>query len=87
MSEKRAYVSEADYARRMKETVLPYLNARRYDGYFAGYDGNLLHYVKYAAAAATAGRKRRKKRRLFRMGLRNRRKSGANLPIIFCKRV
>ena len=46
MSEKRAYVSEADYARRMKETVLPYLNARRYDGYFAGYDGNLLHYVK-----------------------------------------
>lgn len=55
MSEKRAYVSEADYARRMKETVLPYLNARRYDGYFAGYDGNLLHYVKYAAGGGDGG--------------------------------
>ena len=55
MSEKRAYVSEADYARRMKETVLPYLNARRYDGYFAGYDGNVLQFVTSSAGGGDGG--------------------------------
>lgn len=53
MSErKRAYISETDYARAMAEKVLPYLNARRFDGYFSGYDGNALHYVKYGVNAA-----------------------------------
>ncbi|MBQ5973592.1 MAG: alpha/beta hydrolase [Oscillospiraceae bacterium] len=35
----RAYLTETDYARRMDETVLPYLAARRQDRTLAGYDG------------------------------------------------
>lgn len=43
------FVPEADYPSEMKSRVMPYIDARRTDGYTGGYDGKPLHYVKYAA--------------------------------------
>lgn len=45
------FIPESDYPAEMKSRVLPYINARRSDGYFDGYDGKSLHYVKYALHA------------------------------------
>ena len=41
------FVSESNYVTEMKSRVLPYINARRKDGYLDGYDGKSLHYVSY----------------------------------------
>lgn len=48
------FVPEADYPAEMKDRVMPYIGARRSDGYFAGYDGNPIHYVRYACDAPKA---------------------------------
>ena len=48
------FVPEADYPAEMKDRVMPYIGARRSDGYFAGYDGNPIHYVRYASEAPKA---------------------------------
>lgn len=48
------FVPEADYPAEMKNRVMPYIGARRSDGYFAGYDGNPIHYVRYASEAPKA---------------------------------
>ena len=42
------FIPESDYPAEMKSRVLPYINARRSDGYFDGYDGKSLHYVSCA---------------------------------------
>lgn len=41
------YLSEETYKEDMEKTVLPYLETRRKDGFFASFDGNKLHYVAY----------------------------------------
>ena len=48
------FVPEADYPAEMKDRVMPYIGARRSDGYFAGYDSNPIHYVRYASEATKA---------------------------------
>ena len=48
------FVPEADYPAEMQTRVMPYIGARRSDGYFAGYDGNPSHYVRYACDAPKA---------------------------------
>lgn len=42
------FIPESDYPAEMKSRVLPYISARRSDGYFDGYDGKSLHYVSCA---------------------------------------
>ena len=48
------FVPEADYPAEMQTRVMPYIGARRSDGYFAGYDGNPIHSVRYACGAPKA---------------------------------
>ena len=43
------FVPEADYEKTMQTRVMPYIDARRADGYFTGYDGNPIHYVSFTA--------------------------------------
>lgn len=43
------YLREETYAEQMKNTVLPYLEARRCESDFAGYDGKSIHYIAYLA--------------------------------------
>lgn len=43
------YLSEEKFAQQMTDTVLPYLEERKKEGYFKGYDGNALHYEQYTA--------------------------------------
>ena len=43
------YLREGTYAQSMRHTVLPYLEERRCESDFAGYDGNPIHYVAYLA--------------------------------------
>lgn len=40
-------IKEKDYRRSMEEVVLPYLETVKTDGYFDGYGGVKLHYVRY----------------------------------------
>lgn len=50
----KIFADEANYAEEMQARVMPYINARRYDGYVAGYDGKPLHYVRYLADSSAA---------------------------------
>lgn len=50
----KIFADEANYAEEMQTRVMPYINARRYDGYVAGYDGKPLHYVRYLADSSAA---------------------------------
>ena len=56
----KIFADEANYAEEMQTRVMPYINARRYDGYVAGYDGKPLHYVRYLADSSAALPSRRK---------------------------
>lgn len=44
------YLREATLLDDMERMVIPYLNSVRQDGYFDGYDGQKIHYVKYTAS-------------------------------------